>query len=617
MVLAVSYSFGLSGCLLMAWLLRFDFEIPDHLQTAAWSSIFWVVPLKLITLFGFRQFSGMLSFFGVRDLLRLFGAIAVSALVMLLLRFLGDEWLMYGLSRGVILVDFVLSFLGLSGLRLGFRIYREWTSQRTAGGGTHRRRNVGIMGAGHCGASLATDLFARRGLGMRPIVFFDDDSEKWGTRVHDVPVVGRPELLCGSVLGEQQDELEDLDEVVIALPRSSAKRIREVVHIAQEAGLKCEIVPSIEELATGRVKVSQLRNVQITDLLGRDPIELEAGNIRELIRDKVVMVTGAGGSIGSELCRQVVAFNPNRLLLVEQCEVQLFKVEQELVSRGYGSCLAPLIADILDRDRMRSIFQRFSPDLVLHAAAHKHVPMMECQPVEAFKNNTLGTLCVAELAQEAGVGLFLLISTDKAINPTNVMGASKRFAEMFIQSLFASRPTGTRFVAVRFGNVLGSSGSVVPIFEKQITDGGPVKVTHPDVTRYFMTIPEAVGLVLQSATQARGGEIFVLDMGSPVKIVDLANQLIELHGQRPGVDIEIQFTGLRPGEKLFEEIAHDAENLDKTDHPKILRFICEPAPIDWLRSGLTDINRKMYDLEPDQLKLLFQKTIPEYKPYLT
>ncbi len=608
--LCVAYAFGLTGCLWGGWQLRFDFDVPDNFKPVLWLTIAWIVPLKLFFLAWFRQFSGMLTFFGIRDLFRLFGAMATSTVLLAFLRLFVDADVTFTPPRGVIFIDFVVSFAGLAAIRLGLRLYRERISVGVSSKG-HAKR-VAIFGAGHIGGSLARDLFTRRGLGMRPVCFFDDDSTKWRSRLHDVPVVGPPELVA------EERFRDEVDEVIIALPpTASGRRIRELVKLASDAGLKCEMVPSVAELATGRVKVSQLREVQIQDLLGREPVELEMENIAHMIKDRVIMVTGAGGSIGSELCRQIASFNPKRLLLLEQCEVQLFKIERELVGRGYGTSMMPLIADVMDRERMRSIFGRFKPDAIFHAAAHKHVPIMEHQPGEAFKNNSCGTAMVADLAHEFEVGHFLLISTDKAINPTNAMGASKRLAEIYLQALAAEKGDKTKFMAVRFGNVLGSSGSVVPIFEQQIAMGGPVKVTHPDVTRYFMTIPEAVGLVLQSASQSHGGEIFVLDMGEPVKIVDLARQLIELHGQRPEEDIEIEFTGLRPGEKLFEEISHHGENHVETDHPKIMRFISSPSDIAEVRKSFAEIENNLYEMEPDQLKQLIQKSIPEYQPFLT
>jgi FlaA1/EpsC-like NDP-sugar epimerase len=594
----------------MSWQLRFDFAVPTKHRSVIWHSIVWIVPLKLVMLGLFRQFSGLLTFFGVRDLFRVFGAIAVSAVVIFLFRYLFETGIEYTPTRGVIFIDFVFSFMGLGGLRLFLRIYRERATQGEQDSWLSLSR-VAIIGAGHFGANLARDLFTRKGLGMKPVYFFDDNQNKWQSRVHGVQVVGKPEMMLG-------DQFRDsIDKVIIALPTASAKRIREIVKLAQEANKKCATVPSLEELTTGRIKVSQLRDVQIQDLLGREQVELETENISQLIRDKVVMVTGAGGSIGSELCRQIANFNARRLLLVEQCEVQLFTIEQELVDCGFESILVPLVSDVLHVGRMESIFQRFKPDLVFHAAAHKHVSLMEQQPAEAFRNNTMGTITIADMAVQHAVSRFLLVSTDKAINPTSVMGVTKRLAEFFLQSLHGANNTATKFMAVRFGNVLGSSGSVVPIFEKQINEGGPVTVTHPDVTRYFMTIPEAVGLVLQATTQATGGEIFVLNMGESVKIVDLARQLIELHGHKPNGDIEIKFTGLRPGEKLFEELSHTAENTGETNHLKIMKFISQPADLIVVRKELQELDEKLYDLAPDQIKLLFKQIIPEYSPFLS
>jgi FlaA1/EpsC-like NDP-sugar epimerase len=448
-------------------------------------------------------------------------------------------------------------------------------------------------------------------MGMEPVAFFDDDRSKWRSRLHGIPVMGPPEVLKDHTLNLE------LEGAIIAMPTAPAKRVGEVVKILQVARLDFQTVPSLEQLATGQVKVSQLRSVEIQDLLGREPVKLETEDIRQILRGRVVMVTGAGGSIGSELSRQIASFVPQRLLLVEQSEVQMFQIEQELIEMGYGGTILPLIADILDQARMEHIFQRFQPEVVFHAAAHKHVPLMESQPSEAIKNNTLGTSRLAELALEHRCGRFVLISTDKAINPTSVMGASKRLAEIFLQAIHASHPNRTKFMAVRFGNVLGSSGSVIPIFNRQIAAGGPVKVTHPDVTRYFMTIPEASGLVLQSAAQGQGGEIFVLDMGKPVRIVELACQLIELSGLKPEEDIEIEFTGLRPGEKLFEELNHSDENAVATSHPKIRRLVTQPLPLERVRQVLDEFSANLHRTEPDQLKLLLKKAVPEYQPYLS
>ncbi|MBK9137246.1 MAG: polysaccharide biosynthesis protein [Verrucomicrobia bacterium] len=591
----------------LAFQLRFDFAVPESSRDELNRSWLWEVPFKLIVLAWFGQFSGLLSYFSVPDFLRILAANALVSGIMLVGRLLPVpiEWD----PRGVVMLDFFLSVVGLSAVRLGFRLVRERYLMDDSP--PRQRKRVAIIGAGDVGASLAKELLARKGLGMEPVAFFDDDAGKWHSRVHGIPVRGAPDLL------RREHKNLALDEAVIAMPSVSARRMGELVRLLTEVGLRFETVPSYHQLATGKVRVSRLRPVEIEDLLGREEVELKVDNIRRLLADRVVAVTGAGGSIGSELCRQIADFNPKRLLLIEQSEVQIFQIEQELVRSGHGGTILPLVADILDQPRMRFILERFRPEVIFHAAAHKHVPMMESQPGEAIKNNSLGTAKLAELALVSGVDRFVLISTDKAINPTNVMGASKRLAEMYVQALHAANPGRTKFMAVRFGNVLGSSGSVVPTFKKQIEAGGPVTITHAEVTRYFMTIPEAVGLVLQSAALGEGGEIFVLDMGKPVKIVDLARQLIELSGLRPGEDIEIQFTGLRPGEKLFEEITHQGEDFRPTDHPKIMRFVTTPPPVERLRAALDELVGQMHVAEPNQFKLEIQRIVPEYKPYLT
>jgi FlaA1/EpsC-like NDP-sugar epimerase len=408
----------------------------------------------------------------------------------------------------------------------------------------------------------------------------------------------------------------DIREAIIAMPSAPAKRVGEIVRILRQTRLQCKTIPSLDQLALGQVRVSQLRNVEIQDLLGRERVELETENIRVVLQDRVVLVTGAGGSIGSELCRQIATYQPKHLLLVDRSEPNVFQIEQELIGLEHGRRIVPLVGDILDRARMNQILHTFHPQVIFHAAAHKHVPMMEFQPGEAVKNNSLGTAQLADMAQEFGVDRFILISSDKAINPTSVMGATKRLAEMYIQALHATHPDRTKFMAVRFGNVLGSSGSVIPLFHKQIAEGGPVKVTHPEMTRYFMTIPEASMLVLQSAAQGTGGEIFVLDMGKPVKIVDLARQMIELSGLKPEEDIQIEFIGIRPGEKLFEELTHTGENFVPTTHPKICRFISPPVDLAGMRETLRRLSGHLHEVGADQLKLLLREVVPDYAPYV-
>ena len=606
-VLLLAYGASLLLAHALAFQLRFDFEVLRTSEGALKYGWLVTLPVQLLALWLFGQFSSLLGFFALPDVWRVVGALGTASAVVYLGNFLAI-WPV-NLPRGCLLLDFVLATVGVGLVRVGFRTLRE-RLRAVDSPATARARRVGIVGAGEVGASLAKDLLSRRGLGLRPVLFFDDDPQKWRSSVHGIPVVGRPELLRESPF------LNRLDEAIIALPTAPARRIGEIVRLLQEAHMKFETVPSVEQLATGKVRVSQLRPVEIQDLLQREPVELETESIRQSIRDQVVLVTGAGGSIGSELCRQIAEHNPRSLLLVEQSEVQLFLIEQELLERGHRGVVMPVIASVLDRLRMEHVFGRFKPDVVFHAAAHKHVPMMESQPGEALKNNVFGTACLAEMALRHAVERFILISTDKAVNPTNVMGASKRLAEIYLQALAASDPDRTKFMAVRFGNVLGSSGSVVPVFTKQIAAGGPVTVTHPDVTRYFMTIPEAVGLVLQSAVMGNGGEIFVLDMGRPVKIVDLARQLIQLSGLEPDEDIEIRFTGLRPGEKLFEELSHSAENHESTSHPKVMRFLSQARPLSEVQAAFETLAGQLHSLERNQLKLRIKELVPEYQPYL-
>jgi len=548
----------------LSYLIRFEFHPPADQQEHFWKILAWTLPLEILAMFMFGQFRSLLSYFSLPDAKRIILACSSASLVSLVVWYISGGKM--APPRSIIILGFLLDSAALGGVRLSFRTVRE--RKRGLGGPDRPIRRIVIVGAGDVGANLAKEMKLRRELHMYPIAFVDDDQNKWNTHVHGVPVVGRPELLAAGNI--------KADEAVIAMPSASGRRIREVVQVFNQIHLPFEIVPSMEQMVNGVVKASQIRPVEIEDLLGRERINLETERIRELVRGKVVMVTGAGGSVGGELCRQIARYQPLHLLLVERCEVQIFQIEQALLESGCGSQIVPLVADILDGERMRGIFARFRPQLIFHAAAHKHVPMMEHQPYEAFQNNAIGTKKLADLSIEFGVDRFVLVSTDKAINPTNAMGATKRLAELYLQALQRHSGTHTKFMAVRFGNVLGSSGSVIPTFKKQIAARGPVTVTHRDVTRYFMTAREAVGLVLQSATQGGGGEIFVLDMGKSVKIVDVARQLIELSGLRPEIDVEIVFSGLRPGEKLFEELNYTTENMEPTEHPKIMR--CQGSP---------------------------------------
>jgi FlaA1/EpsC-like NDP-sugar epimerase len=606
-ILLLLYTAELTASLWLAYELRFDFVVDTVSQQERIFVLIWLVPLQLLLLGLFHQLSPLLGYFSTPDLARMFHSLTISAVVA------GLVWLLWGAGvappRGVIVADFVFALVGLTGVRLALRTLRETVAASNKKEG-RRQRRVGIIGAGDAGAVLAHELSLKPGWGLRPVAFFDDDAGKWNSRVHDIPVLGAPERLteiCAKL---------DIQDAIIAMPSAPPKRIGEIVRLLRQARIPCKTIPSLDQLALGQVRVTQLRNIEISDLLGRERVELETDNIRLALKDRVVMVTGAGGSIGSELCRQIATYRPRNLLLLDRSEPNVFQIEQELIGLGHGDRIIPVVTDILDRARMSAVFSEFLPEVVFHAAAHKHVPMMERQPAEAVKNNSVGTAQVAELSLDFGVDRFILISTDKAINPTSVMGATKRLAELYIQALSAAHPTQTKFMAVRFGNVLGSSGSVIPRFHQQIAEGGPVKVTHPEMTRYFMTIPEASMLVLQSAAQGTGGEIFVLDMGKPVKILDLARQMIELSGLKPDEDIQIEFIGVRPGEKLFEEISHTGENFVPTTHAKICRFISQPMELNHVRQILKSLRTELHQVSDDEIKELLRQAIPDYVPYL-
>jgi len=608
LVLCVLYAIELTVSLWLAYDLRFDFMVPDTFYQERYFVLLWLVSLQLILLGLFHQLTPLLGYFSTPDLARMFHALFISSVITVLV------WIVWGAGfappRGVIAMDFVFCLVGLTGVRLALRMLRESGAVSGARKG-QRQRRVGIIGAGDAGALLAKELSLKPGFGLQPVAFFDDDNGKWHSRVHDIPVLGPPERLA-----EVSAKLE-IQEAIIAMPGAPARRIGEIVRLLRQVRVPCKTIPSLDQLALGQVRASQLRNVEVEDLLGREKVELETESIRLALQDRVVLVTGAGGSIGSELCRQIATYYPRHLLLLDRSEPNVFQIEQELIGREHRQRIIPLVGDILDRARMKEVFARFRPEVVFHAAAHKHVPMMEHQPGEAIQNNTLGTAQLADLALESGVARFILISTDKAINPTSVMGATKRLAEMYVQALYAAHPDQTKFMTVRFGNVLGSSGSVIPLFHRQIAAGGPVKVTHPAMTRYFMTIPEACMLVLQSAMQGTGGEIFVLDMGSPIKIVDLARQMIELSGLKPDEDIQIEFVGVRPGEKLFEEVTHKGENFAPTAHPKICRFLSQPADLARIRATLQKLRANLHQFEANELKLMLKETVADYEPCLT
>lgn len=489
-------------------------------------------------------------------------------------------------------------------IRFSYRILRLINSKRSEFSGKKERNNVMLIGAGAAANAILKEIETSRYLNLNAKCIIDDNSGCHGKFLRGVPIVGGRNKIIDAV-GEY-----GIDEIIFAIPSASTRVRKEILDICKETGCKMRTLPGMYQLINGDVSIAKLKEVEIEDLLGRDPIKINTEEVLGYVKDKTVLVTGGGGSIGSELCRQIAAHQPQQLIIVDIYENNAYDIQQELIRKYPKLDLVVLIASVRNKERIDSIFEKYRPNIVYHAAAHKHVPLMEVSPNEAIKNNVFGTYRTVQAADKYGTEKFVLISTDKAVNPTNVMGASKRMCEMVIQMM--NRQSKTNFVAVRFGNVLGSNGSVIPLFKKQIAEGGPVTVTDPNIIRYFMTIPEAVSLVLQAGAYAHGGEIFVLDMGEPVKIVDLATNLIKLSGYKPGEDIEIKFTGLRPGEKMYEELLMSEEGLKKTANKMI--YIGKPIDFDddVFKKQLDKIYRDAYD-ESDKIREDIKEMVPTYQ----
>jgi FlaA1/EpsC-like NDP-sugar epimerase len=560
-VLATLLSFAASYG--VAYLIRFEFSIPANYRTFFWATLPYVLLLKLITFYANGIYRILWAYVGLRDLYRILltsafatGLIAITNLVLL-------PWQM--VPRSILLVDSLFTFLAVGGVYALLRSLREVNS-RLEGRTTTALEPVFIVGAGDAGEALLRELQRNGNGNVRVAGFLDDDPTKRSSSLRGVRVLG--------AVQDAKRLAKDLHvrKAFIAIPGAAGPETRRVVNTLLEAGIAMKILPPIAKLSPNEGFATRLREVSIEDLLRREPVKLDLSAIESSIRNKVVLVTGAAGSIGSELCRQITELHPSKLIALDLAESPLHALQLELDSQVKGADVVPELADVTDSNRIKGIFEKYTPVIVFHAAALKHVPMMEAHPQEAVRVNVHGTRIVAEAAQSHGCGAFILISTDKAVRPTSIMGASKRTAELFIRKLAAQTKAGTRFMAVRFGNVLGSNGSVLPIFKAQLAKGGPLTVTHPQMRRYFMTIPEAVQLVLQASVLGEGGETFVLEMGQPVYIKDLAEDLIRLSGMTPGQEVKIEFTGVRPGEKLFEEIRMDSEDLTPTLHSQVYRL---------------------------------------------
>lgn len=604
----------LFGAFVVAFLVRFDGDLPyEYLKRL----LFWtpyVVALQwgVLLLTGVHRFAW--RYVGLREVWRIGLALGLSSAALLAARLVAGglvkdiNALQYAaVPIGVIVIDYIAAFLGIAGVRVLRRITIERRNRRDRlRKGPAQGRKVLLVGAGRAGMLVAQEIAKRPDLGLDAVGFLDDDPHKRGTVIHGVRVLGPTERL-GEIARHHGAE-----EVVITIASAGGQVIRRIANLAEAAGVHAKIIPAIYEILDGQVNLSRIRDVQIEDLLGRDAVQLDPETVEPFVTGRKVMVTGAGGSIGSELCRQLARLGPSDLILIERAEPALFQVHRELRLAHAGLALHPVLGDVGDERLMERVFGRERPEVVFHAAAHKHVPMVEWNPGEAVKNNLFGTRALADASDRFGVEAFVLVSTDKAVNPTSVMGATKRAAEVYIQAL--SQRSKTKFVAVRFGNVLGSAGSVIPIFQNQIKAGGPVTVTHPEMQRYFMTIPEASQLVMQAGAMGRGGEIFVLDMGEPVKIVDLARDLIRLSGFQPGVDIPIEFTGVRPGEKLFEELSFDAERMEKTRHPKIFVGHLTPRPWDEVLPEVERLARVIDESDRFVVRDALANLVPEMQP---
>jgi FlaA1/EpsC-like NDP-sugar epimerase len=584
-----------------AFLLRFEFRLPSNYAAL----MQWWLPLlllfRLLAFQGWGLFRGVWRYTGASDLIAILKATSVASLGLtaVLVFWLGN------FPRSVVIIEWLTAVTLVGGLRFSIRWLKPGSVVGFTPTPSPRRDKIVILGAGDAGEMLVRELQQRHAAKFELVGLLDDRREMHGAQIHGVRVLGPIDDLA------EVTAARSVDEAIIAIPSATGAQMRRIVDLCKAAGVRFKTIPGLDRLIDGRVTINLLRSVDIEDLLGRAPVVLETERISAGMRGRAVMVTGAGGSIGSEICRQLCRFGPASIVLVERTENALFNAHRELAAAHPHVPLFPCIADVADEERMQELFDRHAPVAVFHAAAHKHVPMMEWNPGEAIKNNVLGTRALAQLADRNGVERFVMISTDKAVNPTSVMGASKRVAEIFVQAL--SQRSRTRFVTVRFGNVLGSAGSVIPIFQEQIARGGPVTVTHPEMKRYFMTIPEASQLVLQAGTMGEGGEIFVLDMGEPVRIADLARDLIALSGLRPEVDIEIKFTGIRPGEKLFEELSVDAESVDKTRHPKIFVGRFRPHPWDFVLRQISELETAA-GAGADAIRAKLREIVPEYRP---
>lgn len=574
-------------------------KIPQDDMNKYLSTAVIITVIFIAVFYFFKLYTSLWRYASVRELISIFAAASIATIICYI----------YGLvfniqmPRSIYIISWMLVMLLVGGVRFSYRIF--WVSYFWNKKGSAVIRNVLVVGAGAAGARIIKEMQQNKELGYYPIGIVDDNKYKHGKFINNVRVMGGRDDI------ERIVRHRRIDEIVIAMPSVPQYKKNEIINICKNVKCKVRILPGINDMYDGISSISRLRDIDIEDLLGREPVKLDMENIEQYIRGKSILVTGGGGSIGSELCRQIVRFNPRTLIIFDIYENNAYDLQNELKFLYPELDLRVLIGSVRDRQRLEDVFSEYRPNVIFHAAAHKHVPLMEVNPGEAIKNNVFGTLNTVLCADKYGVERFVLISTDKAVNPTNVMGATKRICEMIIQAIDKHSKTG--FVAVRFGNVLGSNGSIIPLWKKQIEKGGPVTVTHPEINRFFMTIPEAAQLVIQAGIMARGGEIFVLDMGTPVKIADFARDVIRLSGFEPDRDIKIVFIGLRPGEKLYEEVLMAEEGLKRTAHEKIFVGTLSDIDYDTLLKEIDSLENIVNE-QPDMIREVLKRVVPTYKP---
>lgn len=608
------------GSIVTAYAIRFDFNLGWFFVMASYR---WVLPFivctKLIVFYFFSLYRGMWRYTSLTDLVNIIKASTISSLIIVSV-ILFSPWRFVGFSRSVFIMDWVLTILFIAAFRVFVRINYEFAGEdksiptlmrtifRIFMGLPAKGRRLLIIGAGNCGEQIYREIRSGSNIEYHVVGFLDDSESKHGKMIHGAKILGPIQSL-----GVRAKELQ-VEEILIAIPSARGEQMRHIVELCKMTEIPFKTIPGMSELINGRVSIKSIREVAYQDLLGREQISLDLSRIGAFLEGKTIMITGAGGSIGSELCRQVSKFRPSVIMLYERAESSLYDIELELKHNFPGIRIIPILADVLQQKELQAAFEKHRPDTVFHTAAYKHVPMLEIQPWKAISNNVQGTINVIQAADHYGVERFVFVSTDKAVRPTNFMGASKRVAEMLVQMQNNCQLSKTFFMIVRFGNVVGSVGSVVPLFKSQIARGGPVTVTHPEVTRYFMTIPEACQLILQAATMGKGGEIFLLKMGTPIKIKDMARDLIRLSGFEPGVDIRINFTGLRPGEKLHEELITSGEGVVPTPHDKIMVLSGTQCHIEDLEHGVQQLIQAGEERHIEKIRNIIKKIVPEYMP---